>query len=52
MEKERNKETKGKLHRTAKAQRKEEVYNNNKKCDWKDTYAYTLISKIKTAQQK
>ena len=27
-----------------------EVYNNNKKCDWR--YTYTPISKIKTVQQK
>ena len=29
-----------------------EVYNNNRKCDWIYTYAYTLVSKIKTVQQK
>ena len=29
-----------------------EVYSSNKKCDWIDTYMYTPISKIKTAQQK
>ena len=28
-----------------------EVYNNNKKCDWICTYAYTPI-RIKTVQQK
>ena len=29
-----------------------EVYNNNKKCDWIDTYTDTPISKTKTVQQK
>ena len=29
-----------------------EFYNNNKKCDWIYTYAYTPVSKIKTVQQK
>ena len=28
------------------------VYSNNKKCDWIYTYTDTLISKIKTVQQK
>ena len=29
-----------------------EVYNNNKKCEWKYTHTYVPISKIKTVQQK
>ena len=29
-----------------------EVYNNNKKCDWINTYTYPPISKIKAFQQK
>ena len=29
-----------------------EVYNNNKKCDWIYTCAYTPTGKIKTVQQK
>ena len=52
MEEERKKGKKGKLHRTAKAQHKAAVYNNNKRCDWTETYTYTPMRKIKTAQQK
>ena len=29
-----------------------EVYNNNKMCDWIYTYTYTIMSKVKTTQQK
>ena len=47
-EKRRRRRRKGKLPKNAKAQCKEEVYNNNKKCDWIYTYTYTPISKIKT----
>ena len=52
MNEERKKGKKGKLHRTAKPNVEAEVYNNNKKCDWIYTYAYTPISKIKTVQEK
>ena len=53
MEEEREKEKKGKLHRTVKAQCRGRGLYNNKKCDWIYTYTqHTPISRIKTVQQK